>query len=222
LTDLLYIAPHADDETLSMGASIRAHLEAGHDPHVLLCTTGVNSGARAATGLSREAFTAARDDEFLRACRALGVWADKVIIPEGRPEDGALSASWVTTHIEWWISQHPGGWVKTYSQLPLSGRHGDHVAVGQAAVGAVGAGVLTRSQLRLYVEPWLVSQFKAAHKLPMSADSPSGVERVRNALDEYEDVDHVGGRYGIGGLSVPTFFDLVRSDPRSHYHLPPA
>ena len=95
----LFLVPHQDDETLSMGAAIREHV-AVNGPStvaVVLLTTGESSGARRvlrevgyvpeATGkvervaLTKRQFVGSRDAEFYGACRALGVPHGNIFMP---------------------------------------------------------------------------------------------------------------------------------------------
>ncbi len=219
MATIVYVTPHQDDETLSMGSSVRAHLEAGHTVHVLLLTTGENSGARAATGLDLAAFAAARDDELTRAARRLGVRYSNVHLAHAT-EDGELTVAAAEAALLVFLIDHPDAWVKTYSHLPAPGRHADHVNTGQAAVNLLVNGTIIN--LRLYVEPWLLAAFKTANTgTSVSAEHASSVAAVRNALNEYKAKDGVGGKYGIGYLSVPAAFDQALADPVSWYHLPP-
>lgn len=219
MATVLYVTPHPDDETLSMGASIRLHLEAGHDVHVLQLTYGINSAVRASTGLSRSQFVAARDDELVRATRDLGVPPRNVHIARMDTADGLLTVLAAEDMLGSWLADHPGVWVKSYSHLPAAGRHQDHITAGQAAVNLAGSGVITN--LRLYVEPWARSAFLAANPgVTLGAERAAAQDRVRAACDQYQDIDLVGRKYGIGYRSVPTYFDLVRPDPVSYYHTP--
>lgn len=221
---VLFVGTHADDESLSMGAGIRKHIEVGHEVHVLLLTAGLGSGAQVKTGLSDADFTAARDDEFRRACRALGVRAERIHITPTRSLDASpLTVEQAKAGISWFLAGHPGAWVKSYSNRLLPGanppRHVDHIASGQAAVEMLADGLFPN--LRLYVEPWVVSAFQGAYpSLALTTESAASPSRVRVALAEYQDVDHVGFKYGIGDLSVPTYLDQVYANPVSRYHLP--
>jgi len=222
MATVLFVAPHQDDETLSMGASIRKHLEVGHDVHVLLLTYGVNSAVRPATGLDRPQFTRARDDEMFRATRALGVTGRNVHVSRHSCEDGVLTVQGAEDAMRAWLNDHPGAWLKAYSNLSATGRHGDHVTAGQAAVNLLAAGVVPN--LRLYVEPWARDAFAAAHPtMPLTAERATSHDRVKAAYTEYQDEDLPGRRYGIGYKSVGPYFDQLRTDPAgpaSYYHLP--
>lgn len=225
---ILYATAHQDDETLLMGSSIRAHLEAGHDVCVLLFTTGENSGVRDQLGMDRPTFTAARDDELVRACRRLGVRFEHVHIDPDRTQDGQLTVEAAQTMLGAWVGGNtdPGGppvWVKTYSNLAATGRHPDHINLGQAAVNLLHAGVIIPNGLRSYVEPWLRSAFETANPgVRLLTDQAANLAIVRAGLDEYGAEDGIGGKYGIGHRSVKSAFDLVRATPVSYYHVPAA
>jgi LmbE family N-acetylglucosaminyl deacetylase len=219
---VLFVAPHQDDETLSMGSAIRKHLEVGvHDVHVMLLTDGSGSAAQPATGLDTPGFCAARDDEFRRACRALGVRAENVHLPTGRPAGGLLTPELASCLIGCFVAAHPDVWVKTYSNRVAPGRHADHIAAGQAAVNMLTTGVLGANTVRLYVEPWLIAAWRTANPgVTASPERASSPTRTQRAMDEYGDVDHTGFRYGIGHLSVGSIFTSLRPDPVNYYHVP--
>lgn len=212
---IVFVAPHQDDETLSMGPSIRRHLDAGHEVHTLLLTNGVNSAVRGQTGLTRPAFSAARDDEYRRACAALGVPAEQVHITRHSTPDGALTQQAADDAMSAFLEEYPGTWVKAYSQQQVEGRHADHVNCGAAAVAMARRGSITN--LRLYAEPWLASKFTG-----LASERSTNDGAVLAACDHYTVVDRAAGRYGIGGLSVPDAFAQVRRDRTSYYHFPPA
>lgn len=226
---VVFVSPHQDDETLSMGSAIRKHLEAAnpdgspvHDVHVLLLTPGSGSAAQPATGLDDEGFSRARDDEYARACRALGVRFGNIhfAYPGREVGDIALTVDEAQTAIADFMETHPDAWVKTYTNLEVDGRHADHLHTGQAAVNLMQAGVIPPN-LRLYIEPWVLPKFRTAHpSVTVGTERCSSVARVQRAFDEYGDVDHLGGRYGIGYLSVGNIFRDRRADPANYWHVP--
>jgi LmbE family N-acetylglucosaminyl deacetylase len=214
MAQVLFVTPHQDDETLSMGAAIRNHLEAGHDVHVLLLTNGLGSGVQARIGMDDVAFAAARDDEYRRACRRLGVRFDNIHFADDRPRGGELTAETARAQILAWLDGRTDVWLKSYTdRLGNPSRHPDHEAAGQAAVSLLDSGAVTN--LRLYVEPWTT-----VSGVTVSAEHAVGTAIVQAALDEYKAKDGVGGKYGIGYQSTPSYFDLVRPSPTSHYHQP--
>lgn len=223
MTTALFVTPHQDDETLSMGSAVRNHLNAGIDVHVLLLTTGQNSGVRTEIGLDIPTFIAARDDELLRADRQNGVRTANIHIPADRQQDGQLTVTYATTQINNFLVAHPGAIVKCYSNLAATGRHVDHVTAGQAAVSLWKAGTITN--LRLYVEPWLLSAFQTANPgVTVSPERVSDNTPVLRAFDQYalgdSTADTAGGFWGIGHRSVGAEFDAARPDPASYWHVP--
>lgn len=216
-----------------MGAAIRAHLEASHEVHALLMTTGENSGARASfPNLTRDEFVAARDDEYTRAARRLGIRFSNIHIgrvsPAGgtsyRPQDGQLTSAEAQSMIlDWLQTQAPGAtlWVKTLSNLAAPGRHADHITCGRAAAQLQVGGQIVPNGLRFYVEPYQLAAFRTANpSKTVSPEHASSTAVVQAACDEYKAHDAVGGKYGIGDVSVHDDFVLVRADTTSYYHVP--
>lgn len=203
-----------------MGSSIRKHLEAaGHDVHVLLLTTGVSSGALGPSGLTPEQFVAARDDEYMRALRRLGVRYPNIHYAQDRPVDDGLTVESAEAQILAWLDGRTDVWLKSYSWRPSPGRHQHHVDTGQACLNLLGAGVV--ANLRCYVEPWALAAFKNTHAgVSVSVESAAAPAVVQAALAEYKAHDNAGGKYGIGYLSVKSYFDQAIADPRNHYHVP--
>jgi LmbE family N-acetylglucosaminyl deacetylase len=220
--DFGIFTPHQDDETLTLGRTIRALLEAGHSVWTILMTTGINSGARGATGLSREEFAAARDDEYDRACRRLGVRPGHIEISPLRVPDGELVVQAAEDIISDWLARHPGAHVKTTTNLGAVGvQHTDHGDAGQAAVNLLEDGLIVSNGLRLGVEQYQLQQFKDANPgLKLTIDQSGSAAVVQAALDVYGETDPFGWKFGIGKLSVPSAFALVRGNPVSYYHLP--
>lgn len=221
MATVVFFTPHQDDETLSMGPAVRDHLNAGHDVHVVLMTTGQNSAVQPGTGLSVADFIAAHDDELLRATRQVGVRTANVHISDLRTQDGQLTQAAAEAIIQEFYTSFPGAWCKSYSQLNATGRHADHVACGQAAVALYQSGVITN--LRLYVEPWLISTWRTTNPtVTATAETVSDNTSVLRGFDQYKVVDHTAFMYGIGYLSVGPDWDADRPHPTSYYHLPPS
>lgn len=213
----VFVAPHQDDETLAMGAAIQNHVAAGFAVHVLLLSNGVNSGARARVGLTRAEFTGARDDELHRASTALGIPTSRVHISRHSTEDGRVTVQAAEDSINWFLDQHPGAWVKAYSPHAAAGRHTDHVNSGVACANLNRQGRVTN--LRFYVEPWLVDTFRRTHPaVRVNPERPRDVAVVHRAFDAYTQTGPA--RYGIGGISVASFFAQGRADTVNWVHVP--
>lgn len=218
MATVVFVSPHQDDDTLSMGVAIRDHLNAGHDVHVLLLTTGQNSGVRAELGMDVPTFVAARDDELFRAARQNGVPTGNIHIPEQRTEDGQLTQAAAKDMITAFYADHPGAWCKSYSNLAATGRHPDHVTAGQAVMALFDTGLITN--LRLYVEPWLLSAFRTANPgVTVGPEKVTDTTSILRAYTEYQRQDHIAAMYGIGFLSVGAEFN-ENKPPASYYHVP--
>jgi LmbE family N-acetylglucosaminyl deacetylase len=222
--DVGWFTPHADDETLTGLATIRGLVEAGYRVWTILMTTGVNSGARAATGLSPEEFGQARDDEYRRAVRALGVHPTRILYAPDRPADGYLTAAAAEEIMTWWLDTHTGddAWVKTTTNLGGPAQHVDHRNAGQAGVNLLRRGTIRPNGLRLGVEQYQLDAFHTANpKIRLITDRAENQAALQDALGEYCVEDRPGWKFGIGGVhSVPSAFKLVKSNPVSYYHVP--
>jgi LmbE family N-acetylglucosaminyl deacetylase len=225
LPDVVVPSPHADDDTVSLGAEIRLLIEAGHRVFVLLQTTGQNSGVFPGTGLSITDFIAARDDEMRRAVRKLGVRTENLIIAPDRTQDGQLTVAAAQDMLAAVLLDHPGAWVKCYSNLilPAPLRHPDHIASGQAAWNLLQDGTIGDNDLRMFVEPWRINDFTAAHPgVHIGTDRAAGKAIVQGAYDEYTARDAAGFKFGIGGQSIGAELAAGRVDPVSLWHVPVA
>lgn len=219
MTDILGVAPHQDDETFQ-AVWIVDHVEAGHAVWTMCMSNGRGSAAQAKTTLGDVAFSAARHDEFTRASRALGVPFHRILAPADAPDGGQLTVDYVKQHVAAWVADHPGGWVKTYSDKPLTGRHPDHVTCGRALRELAADGVI--DEPRFYVEPWFVAAFKNAHpgvRLGVETPSTTGLVAIRAAVNEYRRVWHPGLFYGIGALSVADQLNAFYTNPINHWHV---
>lgn len=233
MADVGIFPPHSDDGELTLGATTRGLLEDGHRVWVVLMTTGVNSGAQPGTGLSKEEFGRARDDEQQRAARRLGIRPEHILIGPDRVADGDLTVAAAETVIREWLilvadlaeySELDVGdvWVKTTTNLGGSVQHPDHRNAGQAAVNLLRAGDIQPNGLRLGIEQYQLQAWKAANpslasKVMTDTASPAV---VRAALDVYGEEDSAGWKFGIGHRSVASAFATVRANPVSYYHVP--
>ena len=211
-TPAIYFVPHQDDEVLSMGADIAAHVAAGRRVILVLVTDGGASGARAtlckvkAVCLTVPEFVAARDREFAASAAALGVRPADVFY-EGKP-DGKLTAADARAVIASWAARYPGSPLKTMSPHDA---HPDHRVLGEALRSLRASGVTKDArfmQSRLY---WT--------SMPVSGWFVAGSPRVGAAANAYRVYDPAAGRYAIGWThSVPTQFTRLAADPRTRAH----
>jgi LmbE family N-acetylglucosaminyl deacetylase len=78
LAPAIFYAPHQDDETIGMGASIAEHVRLGHPVYIVLLTNGANADMlkylkNLNPSATMQSVIDARNNEFLAACIALGV-----------------------------------------------------------------------------------------------------------------------------------------------------
>lgn len=222
---VLFVTPHQDDETISMGVAVRDHLNAGLDVHILLLTTGENSAVRPELGMDIPTFIATRDDEMVRATRQVGVPTANLHIAPNRGPDNFLTVAAAQDMISTWLTANGPARVKSYTPYTDFTQHVDHAAAGQACQNLWEAGVIT--DLRLYVEPWLLTQFEAAHPtIRVGTEKVADASSFVRACDQYslgwQTADVAGGFYGIGFRSVASEFEASRAGQASYWHTPVA
>ncbi|WP_171064742.1 PIG-L deacetylase family protein [Actinomadura soli] len=158
---MVFYSPHQDDETLWMGQVIARHALAGREVHVVLCSNGASSGARAMLNgstssswwggyhyppregygeLSLEDFAAARTRELVAACAQLGVPAGRVHLgradaPATTTADlpGSVTTAWAADVLQSWAARFAAEWPSVGHYTTWWGDdHSDHAALGNA------------------------------------------------------------------------------------------
>lgn len=223
----VWIAPHADDETLSMGAAIRSHIEThgGGSVAVVLATTGERSGAIQwfESGYvpyghnrlvrvpeiagDRARFGRARDAEFVNACKLLGVPAANIHLglpgaPQIRDGNPATVAQYRLFErlIDAAIEQFGPVHFKTMSDRDPSG---DHYQLGQVLRCAANSGRVKSA--RFYYPPYRMSHENAAG-MRYSIERCRDTKLLRWAGNSYGTYLPDRGLYGVGWLSVASAF----------------
>lgn len=204
---VVFLSPHADDETLTMGPAVERAVDEGNHVVLVLVTDGRASASRQVVGLSVEEFSTARDREFFAACAALGVPQEQVFL--AHCVDGALTPALAGSVVATWTGLFPAGRFRTTS---WSDGHRDHAALGAALRDHAPA---TTGDVRFYVKP---DEWSTPRDRPALTVEPSTGRRYLAACDEYARVDPPAGRYGIGQLSVPEVFALRRASDESRWH----
>lgn len=212
LGSAVFFVPHQDDETLTMGADIRAHYLAGRDIRIVDVTDGSASGVKNTMCQTRgyclttAEFIAARRAEQLAAIRQLAptshVYYEKYV-------DNTLTVAQATSVINKYKALYPNGSYKTMSWLD---DHHDHANLGTAMRNLCNAGQIPNGDCRFeqFRRYWLSK--------PISGGFIAGNVNVLAAYDEYFVWNPSIGRYAIGSQSVPTDFDAAYADPRTKYH----
>lgn len=193
----VYFSPHQDDEVLTMGASIRAHVKAGRPTYVVLLTDGGASGVCPTKFSTRQQCVNFRDAEFKKAVRALGAVP---IIPSNRMPDGASTVAGYQKIMRPYMVN--GFSLKTFTWDYDT--HKDHLNAGAALRG------LKFADSRYYVKHDLVAGARAkgtkVFAQPTCKDSScmAAVEAYRN----------------FGWVSVPAAFRHAKTGLVSYYRMP--
>lgn len=223
----VFLAPHQDDEVLSMGASIRSHIEhhGGDSVAVVLATTGERSGAikwftegyvpyghntlvrDPDIAGSRARFGRCRDAEYVNACLLLGVPRHNIYLglpgaPQFRDGNPATPAQYALHEriVDAAIERFGRVHYKTMSPRDPSG---DHYQLGQALQAAARNGQVASA--RYYYPPYRMSHANT-NGMRYSIERCRDLRQLRWAGNSYG--THMPGRdlYGIGWLSVAPFF----------------
>lgn len=216
----VYIVPHQDDETISMGADIVAHVAAGRPVKLVMVHDGTASAARAkicqSTGycLTVAEFGAARDREFIAAAAKLGVPASNITF-EKLPEAQSTSAQ-AEAVIDKYIALYPGASFKTMSWLDL---HPDHARLGYAMNNRCVFGKIT--DCRFFQSPLYQhgSTIKRNPVVTPKSGKYTNKPLVQAAANEYKYWNPAQGRYSVGYYSVKQQIDYVYNTHYSLWHM---
>ncbi|HEY8870017.1 MAG TPA: PIG-L family deacetylase [Candidatus Limnocylindrales bacterium] len=205
----VYLTPHQDDETLSMGMSIAHDIAVGDHVVVGLLTDGSASVAidmvnqRLAKEhrplIDRAEFSAGRTNEFLAALDALGLSRDQVCIAD-LAVDQTLTVARAEAHLRQWVAM--GATIHTMRST--NDLNPDHRALGEA-LAAVGDG-----QWMVYNRYWSETNMASCNYV----DDRSVASRVRAAIKQYDVWNPSAQRYAIGWYSVGRYMSLKLVDPR--------
>ncbi|MCR5041144.1 MAG: PIG-L family deacetylase [Clostridia bacterium] len=229
---VFYFSPHQDDELLNFGAAVIRDTDSGLDVHVVLCTDGGASSARRCLcdggscvwhegshffDLSPEAFTAARDGEFIGSCLEMGVPEKNICISPLRSADGKLSERTAEDIILDAIKAYPAEEVSVKTLAPVYSKpqNPDHTATGEAAKKLFGAGAF--AGLSLFYELILLdgsqTPFSGLEKVGLT---PAQRERFIAAESRYGMWEPELGSYAVGFHSVYDEFTSQFAEPVSY------
>lgn len=218
----VFMAAHADDETIGMAGAIREHVLAGRDVFLELMTHGDKSAVfeRLDDGLShpwhpgvhehpmtRQEFGNARTREFVDAATRLGVTGIRV--NDFGDGGGSLTVAEVTTRIDFWIAEGGSGLSMkstagandptTAFGVPAS----DHAAIWNALVAS------GYPDIRAYlIYHYTLGYGTGFSTVPLS---PALCAAKSDAIDAYRVWDPANGRYAIGNHSVASLLNAAES-----------
>lgn len=226
----IYFSAHQDDETLEDFGGIMQDLRNGKEVHVVLCTDGSSSGIykelqSEGYDLTIDDFVAIRDAEFVNALVSIGVPPENIHIPSNRLKDGTLISEkkLLKEFIEYWVSSFSGAAVRTHSpKIGSIENHPDHFTIGEVCCELQDEGKI--GELRLFVDRWHIDEYKAADGLELFELPAYGklindeAERLDGAIQAYMEINIEEGKYGIGGRSVPAYWEQLQTEPISCFY----
>jgi LmbE family N-acetylglucosaminyl deacetylase/CelD/BcsL family acetyltransferase involved in cellulose biosynthesis len=210
----IWYAPHPDDESIFMGASIA--LATDRDNILVMLTRGGASGAikkvnaRLDKPLTRKEFMRARVRELRAAARALGVAEENLLVKD--LPDGGLDVPSVREVISDMAERHPGAVHRTMSYLDP---HADHRTAGEALLAAHADGEVKRP---VFYVP--IPHLDETVGTPVDLSDPRGVAAKKAALQEYHYWAPHERRYAIGQHSVTALIRKQLHAPVEHVHGP--
>lgn len=222
----VFFIPHQDDEVLSMGGAIKAHVTAGRDVKIVLVTDGGASGVKGVLcpkysqinkyECDRVAFSQARNKEFEASLRALGI---NVVIGTNvfyeNKLDGALTQADATAVINKYITLYKGiGTGGSYKTMSWIDAHPDHYRLGYALNTLCKTGQVPNNDCRFY-------QFSRYWSIatPPSSNYTDTTTATANAAKEYNVWDPNSGRFAIGYRSVSADFTTIANSPTTRAHI---
>ena len=126
---------HPDDETFSIGGTIRAYAQKG-SRWDLFCATDGDAGRSAVPVSSREELASIRRNELISAARLLGVRGE--IVTRGHPDGGLaqVDADQLTGEVVRFLREARPVIVITFGPEGAPNAHRDHRAISRAATAA--------------------------------------------------------------------------------------
>ncbi len=227
----VYLVPHADDETLMMGAAIAADVRERRRVYLILVTQGQSQRGLSAVNvdlarrrpgagaLTMAQYSQARWVEFVAASSRLGV--DSTQLSQENIAEGQLSAATANAVVDRAVSRF--GPTARYRTMSWLDDNPTHYRLGYALdTGCAQRGL---SDCRFFQSPRFQVQPDRAIRNAYPVVTPAGdwsidtSGAVASAAAEYARWDPASGRYAIGaGHSVPGLFAHLRHFPRSWSH----
>ena len=233
----VFLVPHSDDETLTMGAGIRQHVVqyGGDKVCVVLMTDGTNSQVQdkmrdasynpdgKAYNLTDAQFTAARDKEEWNALLHMGVPAANIYINgytqpnTGVPRifDANNGSAAQAAKIDQWVgaTMNYFGTARHYKTMSDKTTDvGDHHAMGMALRARSNSSKVLSA--RFYAEPYRTVSVTVG-TVTYSATDKVQLQKANNAFRVW---NPASGYYQIGYRSVKALLDAHYINPVSYQH----
>lgn len=215
---VIFYSPHADDEVLSMGASILQAKKADKRVVVILLSKGLASSALNRVNqqladydkkpITRKEFGEARVKEFKTSVQALGV-AKKDIHVYNLP-DGDFSTNEIAKLMEEFSNQFPKA---EHHAMSYNDPHKDHATTGIALKSLIDEGKIQDGVFHLPIQEFEHLQYDEVDKVPFFSRL-----KYNKALDAYAIWDPNKGYYSIGKISVTDYFSKAEKERSSRWH----
>lgn len=220
---VIYVTPHADDETLTYGVPILNDLHAGKEVFVMLSSHGDSTGAfvpinkKIKPQLTRRQLGQARVAEFQEATKRLGIPKERTVVydllitPKDREKDREKLKK-ILTH---YATQFPKAEFKGMSKYDVSVDHN--------LIGEVLEELKVDNKISSVTFFASLNLMYTCHTVPSCADKQAKIgkptpieslklmnnqdkEKIIAAAEAYNIWDPKNGWYAIGNHSVPSQF----------------
>ncbi|MFC7786005.1 PIG-L family deacetylase [Rossellomorea sp. GCM10028870] len=214
----VFYAPHADDETLSLGPSILRQIDKGNEVAVVLLSHGEASQSikqinenlqeKNLPPISKEEFGDSRVKEFKKSVEELGVEPENVYIYD--LPDGDIKEDEVMAIMKEMNERYPEA---RHHALSFHDPHRDHAASGAALKKLVEDGTIQSALYYLPVQEFENLEYDDTYPVP---DDLS--DEYTKSLDAYRIWEPDEGFYRIGYTSVESYFVEAGKFGESRWH----
>ena len=213
---VIFYSPHADDEVLSMGASIMQAKKANKEVIVVLLSKGLASSAFPFVNeklakynlppITLEEFGNARSAEFKKSVKQLG--ADHYYIYN--LPDGNFLVEDTKKIINEFAEKYPKA---QHHAMTYHDPHNDHAATGKALKELIDERKISNGIYHLPIQEFNNLEFDETDKVPFFER-----DQYKRALDSYGLWSPHEGYYSIGQSSVTSYFTMAEKELSSHWH----
>ncbi|MBR0144228.1 MAG: PIG-L family deacetylase [Clostridia bacterium] len=228
----VYLAPHQDDELTNLGVDLCREVSEGKEVWCLLFTDGSSSFVREFLGngekcplhpgrhvyrMDRAGFALARDREWRESLAAMGLPAERAVVPEGRAVDGSLTKEQAKELLLRFLAGKNDARVTLKTIMPVTGcrQNPDHTNLGKAAEELFREG--GADGLELFFEPILTGKNCPEERDLTRVEPENGEQRkkLEKAAAAYGRWDPAHGFFAVGHHSVKGEFDAFAADPHN-------
>ncbi|MBM7606374.1 LmbE family N-acetylglucosaminyl deacetylase [Metabacillus crassostreae] len=213
----IFYAPHADDEVLSLGASILHHRNIGDKVVVVLLSEGKESNAFDAVNqkltqsgyakITKDEFASSRIKEFKRSVEALGVKKDDIYLyelPDGNIDEKDVKKIMIDLNDKYQNVTHHA--------MSYLDPHRDHAKSGVALKELIEEdGVKGTFYLPIQEHETIMS--KGEYNVPKKYS-----DDFNKSLSAYNIWNPKKELYGIGYISVQPYFEKAKESMKSKWH----